>query len=271
MRTIKLLRIIYLITLMLFLISCRKDKTGEIKDRALDQPDQKANAAPVDSNGDSIYIKQFDFLSLQTILTTIPDTDVDKYYGKYSTTYKPHLGLGKKYPYSFDIAPSVGEEMKKMVKNNDSIRLILTTRENHLEILFADSNNNKYIITENAIKQVDEKVFKEMDNVFKTSIYDEMTKAKIGLVDSEQSGDKTYGNTTEILIPYADFSQYEPTKHTLSFLPGVLTNNNVNSNKKSKMHHLTLIMCLMELSPNKALKNPPIVFSDDFCLKPPGC
>ncbi|SHL59823.1 hypothetical protein SAMN05444360_10315 [Chryseobacterium carnipullorum] len=269
MRTIKFLRIIYLITLMLFFVGCKKDRNREYKNESSEQ--QQTNIAPIDSNGDSIYIKKYDYLSFHSILTTIPDTDADKYYEKYSDNYKPHLELGKKYPFSINISRSVGEEMKKMIKKNDSVRLILTTRDNHLDVLFADSANNKYIITDSAIKQINDKDFKKMDSTFKVGIYNEMTDTKIKLVDSEHSGDKTYGNTTEILIPYAEFDKYDPAKHTLAFLPGVVTNNTFNSKKKSKMHHLTLIMCLMDLSRTKALRTLPTVFSDDFCLKPPGC
>lgn len=270
MKQFKVLKIFYLITFTLFFVGCKKDKTEGYNNKYFDQK-QQSNITPLDSNGDSIYIKKYNYLSLYKVLTIIPDTDVDNYYKKYSDTYKPHLTLGKKYPYSFEITSAVGEEIKKIGKNNDSIRLILTTRNDHLDVLFADSSNNKYIITETTIKQIDEKAFKEMDSIFKEGIYDQMTKEKVKLVDSEHSGDKTYGNTTEILIPYSEFDKYDPAKHTLHFLPGVITSSTVNSKKKSKKHHLTLIMCLMELSQAKAILTLPIIYSDDFCLKPPGC
>lgn len=270
MKPCNVTRVVYLIALILFFVGCRKDKTVEYTNKSSDE-NKQSNIAPVSSNGDSIYIKKYDYLSFYNILTIIPDTDVDNYYKKYSDTYKPHLTLGKKFPYAFDIASVVGEEIIKMVKNNDSIRLILTTRNNRLDVLFADSSDNKYIITDSAIKQIDEKAFKEMDSIFKAGIYSQMTKEKEALVNLEHSGDKTYGNTTEILIPYDEFQKYEPAKNTLHFLPGVITNNTMNSKKKSKKHHLTLIMCLMELSRTKALLTLPIIYSDDFCLKPPGC
>lgn len=274
MKTIKFLKIIPLLILLLFLITCKKETNVEkvtTQETALAKND--ISRSPLDPKGDSIIIKKFDYTTFYSILHDILASDADKYYSKYSDTYKPHLVGGKKYPFSYEITKSVGEAIKKQINKNDFVHLMLTTRNGGLDILFVDSNNKKYFITNTStLMPVSDEEFNRMDTNFKTGIYKEMTDTKLKLVDTEHTGDSSYGNTTEILIPYDDFDKYDPDKHTLVFLPGMVTDPSiVNSKKQSKMHHLTLIMCLMELSPNKALRNFPTVFYDDFCLKPPGC
>lgn len=268
MKTFRLLFIPF-ITLLCF-ISCNK-KIKEKRDTSITTR-QNYSRLPLDPKGDSIIIKGFDYNTMHLILGQIQDSSADKYYKKYSDTYKPQMTGGLKFPFSFVITKDIGVELKKMV-NSDELHLLLTTRNNGLDILFVDRTNKKYYITNTpAIKLVTEEEFIKMDENFKSGINNEMNNTKMKLVEAEHTGNSSYGNTTEIVIPYKDFVNYDPEKHTLVFLPATVTDvNSVNSKNQSKMHHFTLIMTLVEVSRTKALKADPTVFYDDFCLKPPGC
>lgn len=267
MKTFRLLFIPFIILL------CFNSCSNVIKEKVTSIPtSQSYNKVPLDPKGDSIIIKKFDYNTMYLILGQIQDSSADKYYKKYSDTYKPQMTGGLKFPFSFVITKDIGAELKKRV-NSGELHLLLTTRNNGLDILFVDANNKKYYITNTpAIKLVTEEEFIKMDENFKSGIYNEMNNTKMKLVGSEHTGNSSYGNTTEIIIPYKDFVNYDPEKHTLVFLPATVTDvNSVNSKNQSKMHHFTLIMTLVEISQTKALKAYPTVFYDDFCLKPPGC
>ena len=263
--TIKLFRFIPSIIFLLFLVTCKKD----------DKTSRSERIIPALTK-DSIIIKNLSLNNIKHLLSDIPDSTVDNYYQKYLGEFKPSWTNKGEYPFSFRIQDKVVDEIKTLVTSNkeNDVHFMLTSSNGKLILLF-ESGQKKYFVTDvSKLTDVDTLKFLTLDNNFKTVLYPKMNdiKSKLIAADPKKEGDNSYGNTTDIMIPYKIFDEYQTSSadSVLTLLPGVVTENKINSNNKSKKYHFTLIMAIFPMDVNNAFL-PPTIYYDDFCLKPPGC
>ncbi|GAA4157554.1 hypothetical protein GCM10022217_17680 [Chryseobacterium ginsenosidimutans] len=263
--TIKLFRFIPVIIFLLFLITCKKDN-------------KTVNTEIVSPTfaEDSIIIKNLTITNIKHLLSGIPDSTADNYYQKYLGEFKPSLTNKGQFPFVFRVQDKVVDEIKALVISNKDtyVHFILTSNNNKLGLLF-ESGKRKYFVTDvSKLTEVDSLKLPTMDSDFGTVVYPRMNEIKSKLItsDPKKEGDNSYGNTTDIMIPYKTFDEYQTNTadSVLTLIPGIVTENKTNSNNKSKKHHFTLILAIFPMDANKIFL-PPTVYYDDFCLKPPGC
>ncbi|WP_312903047.1 hypothetical protein [Chryseobacterium taichungense] len=263
--TINFFRFIPAIIFLLFLITCKKDnKTIGT---------ETVNPTYIE---DSIITKNITISNIKQLLSGIPDSTADSYYQKYLGEFKPSLTNKGQYPFLFRIQDKVVDEIKALANSNKDtyVHFILTNNNNKLGLLF-ESGKKKYFVTEvSKLTEIDSLKFSTMDSNFRTVIYPRMNEIKSKLIasDPKKEGDNSYDNSTDVMIPYKTFDEYQTNTadSVLTLLPGIVTENKANSNSKSKKHHFTLILAIFPIDANKAFL-PPTVYYDDFCLKPPGC
>lgn len=249
--------------LLFLLTACKKNNVttnnGDISDSAI-----------VINRIDSVLIQYLTISNIKKQLRNIPDTSADSYFNLYVKELSPSLTNKGEYPFFFKIQDKVATELD--VKNGKNpFHFILSSTDNKLDILYMSPDGDKYVITEvSKLTKVTESDFIIRDSIFKKNIYAKMNRIKMNLVgsDPQHQGDSSYGNTTDIIIPYDTFKSYVPNNgdSALTLFPGIISDQKTNSTGKSKKFHFTLIMAIYSID-----SPAPTIYYDDFCLKPPGC